>query len=1483
MNIKGKLKPILDGRRDDSQMTLRRTRTATRRSGDDYQDLVAAKAMLTFLRNPSLFRWIKLEAREAGKLDDVVVLRVDGTVEATQVKFSSDILRTGDPLTWKDLLRRGNQGKSLPLIKQWWDSVTGLDKEYGRTEPILFSNRRAGDDLFLTATGRIDVDKTRSDVLEQIKALLGDNADNFMDRFRFEVNEQGLTDLEERLQREFRSLGLPETNWLGFMNAIRSWIRCENLPPNGELRISDLRLACGWTQLSPLNQDLKVPADYVLSDKDCHQNFLQQLIDGNEPVIVLTAGPGIGKSTYLSYLVDQLQESDCPVVRHHYSLGPGRDSLERVESHRIAESLMADLQIELRPYLAALDTQNPNSSKDLPIWLKEVGERLSAEGKHLIVVIDGLDHVWRARDSRDELTKLFEQLLPAPPGVVLVVGTQPVQDTQLPASLLSYAPRNSWHQLPPLDKPAVREWLDHHHNLMPSQWSEGNPKWHLVRLAESLHRRTGGHPLLVRYTVERIAGAGKYLSWDEVESIPEPPASSVEEYYRSFWTNLPLHARDVMFLFAVARFRWPLTGLHETLRLAGYDQANGAAGVDAVRHLLWNNRIGLQPFHNSVLLFALEQPEFESRRDELRQAAITWLTYKAPAYLRRSNLWLLQREAGDPKPLMEGTDRQWVVEAITASDSLADIEHLLQEAAYESIKALDFPKFVDRGILADVVEHTVPIQYDALRWVFEAQLAMEGGEELAARQVARLSELNDAAVASLGSYSKGMGNSFDAQECFDLIRRRLNWERNDFQISEENKHRPEILSELAGLIAYDSRSIVRFINQFSSETAQASLVDSWIVGLRNSGGRRSAIEALRESTGSLSKRCLSRYVAVDSISEGIRLSEAETESLVSPYPSVYQILRDPNASVPVPVDPAPPVDEWRLAIDEYAQDVGHYVHDLFFCWLVQELQSPGQAKHWTPPADVQPWLKSSLRALALGAEEIAAQWHLNGTVAVTSGYNATQCLDYPPFQVPFANRQCADGLKRALCTIAEDLLVFRRATGGSSTLSWEEVQSLVSHQFAGSRSIIEWIAEGTLPVDDKVAISLCNLVDNECATTTEPFGDRAAALAMLATICARHQQPTRAHDYLRQASENLVAYGYHKDILLDTALNVIEVVGEHLDSRLKVWARLAPAIGAVRQFTDGDETNHLISKLGRLLLDLDPDLAVAYLTFLMDNEQYSDVQQVLKELVSTGDLNAPDVRAIVKTCIDPDSIELLERRAGQAYEPAAQALPLMPRYSSRFSRENVERLMSSSSEEDTHGWTPKNDSSPEKCLEYPPEDLDGFIQREGSDGPYWLSQSLCTWLCCWAKTDRARDAVEAVRPYLLDDDRFRVSNEAVNAAKQIVGRTQSFGWLVKANRSNHGWYEHWTKIGEARERWCWLKHDFPDRWHEFLIASITPDSGYSWHFGMTVARLAEYLRYFDHSEDSYAVARQLVDTVVDLTSGQLLPKPSWIAPDSEDQ
>ena len=280
-------------------MVRKRTRTGARRAGDDYQDLVAANALLCVLKNPRRYSWVKFEAREAGKLDDLLARRNDGTVEATQVKFSTDVMRAGDAWTWDKLL---DQRKGLSFVQQWSHSITGLHEVYGAVEPRLYSNRQAGADLFLTNDRCVDVGRTDSGVLQKIREQLGDAADDFLRRFRFEVAQQDLLDLDDSLAREFTELGLPEGNWPQFKDAIRNWINGESLPAGAEIAVERIRSAAGWRQLARLPQNLEVPTDYTLPAGEFHTEFLRRIERQSGSVVVLTAGPGVGKSTYLSYL-----------------------------------------------------------------------------------------------------------------------------------------------------------------------------------------------------------------------------------------------------------------------------------------------------------------------------------------------------------------------------------------------------------------------------------------------------------------------------------------------------------------------------------------------------------------------------------------------------------------------------------------------------------------------------------------------------------------------------------------------------------------------------------------------------------------------------------------------------------------------------------------------------------------------------------------------------------------------------------------------------------------------------------------------------------------------------------------------------------------------------------------------------------------------------------------------------------------------------
>jgi uridine kinase len=131
---------------------------------------------------------------------------------------------------------------------------------------------------------------------------------------------------------------------------------------------------------------------------------------------VITASPGVGKSTYTSHLYDQLKEQDTPVIRHHYYLSQDdQTGVIRLAHVRAAESLMYDLKHDHADALGTHAGENPVASK-LGEWLAICGNFYAQQGKWLVVIVDGLDHVWRDTRSVDELAKLLHLKLPAAQG-----------------------------------------------------------------------------------------------------------------------------------------------------------------------------------------------------------------------------------------------------------------------------------------------------------------------------------------------------------------------------------------------------------------------------------------------------------------------------------------------------------------------------------------------------------------------------------------------------------------------------------------------------------------------------------------------------------------------------------------------------------------------------------------------------------------------------------------------------------------------------------------------------------------------------------------------------------------------------------------------------------------------------------------------------------------------------------------------------------
>src|SRR2546423_242174 len=79
-------------------------RSGPRRSGDDYQDIVALGCLLDWLDAPDRYVALTVEDAESGVLDDIRKERTDGVEELLQVKFSTKPHAAEDAWTWADLL-----------------------------------------------------------------------------------------------------------------------------------------------------------------------------------------------------------------------------------------------------------------------------------------------------------------------------------------------------------------------------------------------------------------------------------------------------------------------------------------------------------------------------------------------------------------------------------------------------------------------------------------------------------------------------------------------------------------------------------------------------------------------------------------------------------------------------------------------------------------------------------------------------------------------------------------------------------------------------------------------------------------------------------------------------------------------------------------------------------------------------------------------------------------------------------------------------------------------------------------------------------------------------------------------------------------------------------------------------------------------------------------------------------------------------------
>src|SRR5258708_48095 len=780
------------------------TRSGARRLGDEYQDLIALGVLVDWLEHSARYEWVQVEADGAGALDDVVAHKRNGPNIYRQSKFSVHPDHPDDPWTWEKLLKQevSTQGKKLPsLLQDWAKSLRRVSVSGQPVDAALCSNRDTADEISRAFaqddSTLVDLAKLPSQTRAELTSQLGgeESAQFFFQCFHFRVNEPDLADLEKAIWWHCSLGSGTHPGWLSLKEQLCFWVcHRDEPPPDGFIRLADVRRAARWHELEGLTQEYTIPDDYV-PPQTFLQDFTRNVLRRRTGCIVLSGSPGIGKSTFISHLYERSQAKNLPAVRHHYFLGINHPTSGfRLAPLRAAESLMHDLARDHTQALGPLLNENPRPA-DLHKWLATCGEYYAKAGKALTVLVDGLDHVWRERRCLLELTRLLEYLLPPPEGVVLVFASQPVDDDQLPPILLRHAPRDSWVELPQLDQPAVEQWTRKHAHDFPSQAEQMQSAVFISRLAAALYRKGRGHPLHLRYTLKAIQERNLAFTEEAIASLPGCPHEGITAYYQELWHAIPEGSRAIMHLLAATQFPWPSQGIIACLDPRHEQIARIRDDLRQVAHLLVHDDLGLRPFHSSLFAFVMQLPEHQDYRKPHLHKALLWLQEEAPDYWRWAYTWKVEAALGNDAPQCQGPNRQSVLDALAARHPIRDIISLLHASMEGALRQGDLPRLVELGLLHNYGTKACDYHHDIRAQLLYAQLKLEDDPSLPSWLLADMDDLTDGELVLIAEHALPRGDVEVFNRCGDTVAARLRHDRQHLAAgsypSWQQRHTPQ--------------------------------------------------------------------------------------------------------------------------------------------------------------------------------------------------------------------------------------------------------------------------------------------------------------------------------------------------------------------------------------------------------------------------------------------------------------------------------------------------------------------------------------------------------------------------------------------------------------------------------------------------------------------------------------------------------------------
>lgn len=416
-----------------------------------------------------------------------------------------------------------------------------------------------------------------------------------------------------------------------------------------------------------------VPETFLIDEKELIKTDerLKQVRDALSKTsrLVVTGEPGTGKSWLIENLKSDL--SDTIIIKHYCYTSLTEESdifTKRVTKDAMIGSLIAQLNEKFGEFY--LPQKKYASDIDL------LNERLNQVNKKLLLIIDGIDHVWRTyqkvkgylTEKEETILEIINQISSTNPNVSIVVLSQPIKQL----SILSSFERI---ELIPIDESYVVQSF--------KKLDIKNIRILNESLSSLVLKKCNGNALYCKYIIEAIS---KKIG--EVELILNNfPAydSNLESYYTYLLSTLK-EDNDVCFTLCGVDYSLSKQELEEITGKGNYVEETLLSLLPVLR---LSKNFEYSIYHESFKRFLINR--LESKRLDINKKVykplIEWYEEKKffednKAY---SHLLKLYFEVNDYKSILETIDFEFISKSLFYGRPLKHIANniYIQSAALE--------------------------------------------------------------------------------------------------------------------------------------------------------------------------------------------------------------------------------------------------------------------------------------------------------------------------------------------------------------------------------------------------------------------------------------------------------------------------------------------------------------------------------------------------------------------------------------------------------------------------------------------------------------------------------------------------------------------------------------------------------------------------------------------------------------------------------